>query len=898
MKTQAKRIMKGERHQQGTLRAILLLATCLAVGIAAATDTVLENEFLRMVLQPDPHIGFIRELVYKPTGRDLSAFSYFKARGGEGPATQRTNLGYLWLQGHDIRCELTKDTADEKVLDTSYRWTEKQDGMDYDFLFRQSYVLKRGESRLKVIWSIKNMASEKRSIGPWQKNTMLYRGACYTMLPQGPSQVGNANDFFPSVTHWLARVGGTTGAVEETFFAVYEHEKLHELYVYEGPVYTLEALYAPANLEPGQEWSTTYFLGVTTNLTNIAFAVPEGAIAMTPLTVEAPGKVEVTLDVAPVMALGKVRLEGNIVYGGRDIEPLAPRQVDWTPGHISRIAYSFNASASGAYILRLNVYRGAEQYRLGQEVSVYRPFIEIPLVVGKLPAGQNAIEPWPKKALAFPKIEGREIKLPVVADAGGFRVGLAHPTERIFREDRLAKDSPATNGISLCAAAGEWESIPLVVFPGGGQGLDKIQVSVAPLRRAGSDAAVDRIRLFRVGHFLTSTPSRYNPLPVGNYPGPLLPFDGPAAIAKGLNGGFWINIQAPLDAVAGEYQGTVNIDCAQGKAAIPLRLRVWNFQLPSPPSLKTSAGSVFFNIAKQMKLLNVPKYDPAKIRDDYVRWCLDYGFSPGHGMPGNYDVARMQEWGRYNRGLSALCSGYENVAKWATAETIHKCGWEGRVYHYMPFDEHGDTVVPQVADWCRQFREKNPGIKALDVYYGANTKPLHGLVDVWCVALRRNEWTRERMAAGDEFWMVNGHLIWSVDEVDFFKGRCEYWKMWSYKYTGQLPWSIVNWAGKPPDFNTLGNNASAMLLYPLPGGLTTTINWENMRDGLEDYDYLAVLKQRATAAAGKADPGLLETARRIYDDPDLHERVTDREQLEKLRQEIGALIEKLSSGVK
>jgi len=81
---------------------------------------VLENEFLRAVIAPNPDIGFIRELTYKPTGRQLSAYEHFSKRGGEGAAMDRMNFGYLWQQSKDYAYEISKQAPEEVVVSLSY----------------------------------------------------------------------------------------------------------------------------------------------------------------------------------------------------------------------------------------------------------------------------------------------------------------------------------------------------------------------------------------------------------------------------------------------------------------------------------------------------------------------------------------------------------------------------------------------------------------------------------------------------------------------------------------------------------------------------------------------------------------------------------------------------------
>ena len=597
----------------------------------------------------------------------------------------------------------------------------------------------------------------------------------------------------------------------------------------------------------------------------------------------------ITLHVAGAVPLGEVRLEGRLLRDGKEVAPTGDRRIEWTPGKVSTIDYSFEFPEPGAYMLRLSAFKDGQAYPLGREVSAYSPVVEIPIVVGKLAEGKVAMAPWPKKTVAYPPIPSRNLALPVVAEAKAFRVAAPHPTEKIFREDRLAPDAPRMECVREYLAGGEWESVQLIVFPMDGKALARVQVEVPPLRQATSGAVLDRIRVFKVSHVTTRIPSNYAYIPVGRYPDPLFPLVEALDVPAGENAGIWIDIQAPLNAPAGEYTGEIRITTGDTRTAIPLAVKVWAFNLPSPPALKTSAGAVGSRFKKAFEALHYPWN--GKAYEEYLHWCLDYGFAPGHGRPTN--AKEFVDWKTYNRGISAIVVGGNRVYPWATAEYMKTNGFEGRMWVYAEFDEHGDATVPKVAAWAQGFREKWPYVKILDVYYGNNTGPLEGLVDIWCRSPHGTAWEAQRMKAGDEFWSVNGQLLWGVED-EVFPGRKEYWQIFSRGYTGQLLWSMCATSSEPPDFNGLGCNALAMLLYPSPTGLTTSIRWDTMRDGLEDYDYLAVLKRRATAAAGKADPGLLAAARRICDDPALRERIADKVQLEKLRQEIGSLIEKLT----
>ncbi|MCM8758478.1 MAG: DUF4091 domain-containing protein [Candidatus Omnitrophica bacterium] len=894
-----------ESIRKGTLFLILLFITSwivesstIVTGERKETILTIKNEFVKVVVQPDPFAGFIKELHYLPTGRQITASEHFLARGGEGAATQRTNLGYLYKQAKDIKWQVIKDTPEEQEISVSYWWEGKQAGRDYKLRLEQLYSLKAGESRIKVVWRIENHAKETCSIGPWVKNTMLYSGNYFTMLEKGPGAAPR-DRFFPSFTNWLARTGkSSSNEKDETFFVVGEHRFFKDFYVWTGEnAYTLEIICNPIDIPPGQSWSITYFLCLAPNLPSVAWAAPEGVVSINPLMVKQPEPIQLRLQFAPVMNLGKVRIEGVMTFQGKEFMALAPNIVDWTTGKLSEVTYSFIPEQPGVYFLRLNVYQNEKQYPLGKEVDAFQKFIEIPIMVGEIPAGEIVSLPWPREEVKYAEIDGSFLEIPIVGETGEFKVGLAHPTQRVFREDRLSKTSPIEKRINRYAARGEWESIQLVVFPEG-KSLTGVRINVSPFRNRKVNAEFSVTRIYRVGHIVTKEPSNFLPYPVGYYPDPLLPMTEPVEVKDGLNVSFWINIQVPMDVPAGNYEGIITIASDRSQVSVPVNLKVWNFELPTPPALKTWAGAVGFNIKKQMEYQGVNNYDTKKIVENFIKLCLDYGFVPGFGIPGwNITPEELNKWNKYNRGLSVLPStGYGKVANWATQENAQHYNWKGKLYHYAPFDEHGDTVVPQVAEWCRNFKKEHPHIKIVDVYYGANTEPLHGLVDVWCRGLRRDEWTKQRMEAGDEFWRVNAHLLWEIEQPDVFRGRSEYWQMWAYGYTGQLMWSVANWSSPPPDFRGLGTNAMALMLYPIPGGIAPTLRWENMRDGLEDYDYLYLLREYTLQLERKGEKHpLLTRAKEIWSDPDIHLKVSGWKELESLRQEIGNLIEKLKS---
>ena len=89
------------------------------------------------------------------------------------------------------------------------------------------------------------------------------------------------------------------------------------------------------------------------------------------------------------------------------------------------------------------------------------------------------------------------------------------------------------------------------------------------------------------------------------------------------------------------------------------------------------------------------------------------------------------------------------------------------------------------------------------------------------------------------------------------------WFTWRYQFEGYLIWSINYWAsGNPWEESRL--DGDGYLIYPNPAGKgkpCSSIRWELLREGIEDYDYFVLLKKRADAIIGNASSSPEQTAK-------------------------------------
>ena len=163
----------------------------------------------------------------------------------------------------------------------------------------------------------------------------------------------------------------------------------------------------------------------------------------------------------------------------------------------------------------------------------------------------------------------------------------------------------------------------------------------------------------------------------------------------------------------------------------------------------------------------------------------------------------------------------------------------------------------------------------------------------------------QRIAAGKEVWCYVNHAP-ARPYANFFldfaaiEHRILFWQAWALGVKGMHYWG-VNYAEPNQDqwkstLDIRPVNGDGLLVYPGADGPVNSIRWECVRDGLEDYDYLAVFQvcRRKLAEKGGQE-ALIARADKAGDlgkvVPDLVSFSRDPKALLDKRIEIGALIE-------
>jgi hypothetical protein len=486
-------------------------------------------------------------------------------------------------------------------------------------------------------------------------------------------------------------------------------------------------------------------------------------------------------------------------------------------------------------------------------------------------------------------------------------VWVASSLQSVKQTDRSSNNIHA----QLSAAKGEYESFQIVVQAPRNHDLTNTSIILTELITSnGHVIPATDVTLFRE-HYVnvrSSSPDwgkSNRPLGPGQYPDALIPFIDPAtgqpprstslqaapfSITAGTNQPVWVDVFVPLDASAGEYSGAFEVSSDQGKARGEISLRVWNFALPAQPSL----SSAFLVWQKDQiaigRMLLRNKITPLSTSPETIRKLAGTAGLKLAGLPfwSGADVSHCAM-----RPPPPLTDVRAAVAKLPraldlvdyTADEVSKC----------------PALYPTIQQWAyvlHQAGVKNlvtiaPSPELFDDGSGTG----RSAVDIWAVLaegyLANVDAIKRAIAKGDSVWSYTT-LVQDGDspkwEIDFppinFRIQPGFLSQ-ALNLSGIMYWRVDLWPSDPwKTVDTTGRFSSAnfpgegMLVYPGGEagvrGVVPSMRLKWIRDGVEDYEYVALLKRLGLDSWARMvitgvaadwshwtkDPNLLEAARR------------------------------------
>ena len=194
--------------------------------------------------------------------------------------------------------------------------------------------------------------------------------------------------------------------------------------------------------------------------------------------------------------------------------------------------------------------------------------------------------------------------------------------------------------------------------------------------------------------------------------------------------------------------------------------------------------------------------------------------------------------------------------------------------HVYGWDEARPEEYEQVIAAYRKALEAEPDAPIMQTYY-VNRTPheLVGTVQVWCAitSIYDEGFLEERRRLGEDVWLYvccgprPPYANFFIDQPGS-DHRILFWQAWQENATGVLYWRVnywhgllptagrteVQWPDEPWDLEQLATwrefkvNGDGWLVYPWHDWTPlASVRLENVRDGIEDYEYLALLGELA-----------------------------------------------------
>ena len=473
--------------------------------------------------------------------------------------------------------------------------------------------------------------------------------------------------------------------------------------------------------------------------------------------------------------------------------------------------------------------------------------------------------------------------------------------EKGFREGRPFDGQIGEAG-KVELAANESEGVQLVLrskVP-----LKNVRVSVSELvSDDGVRMDADQIEVLPVGYVNTKRPP-YFVSHVGWWPDPLLSFMPAFDLDAAVYQPVWLDVRTTPSQHPGRYAGTVTVSADDAPTLrVPLVVVVWGFRVPVEHHFPTAV--TFWDKTLRPLYSNDPaewgkfmaycreKADGSSLGAGEARRLFEirracHDMLLAHRLvPDNIyrsvppridDVVHWRERGVRMFNISCASEGPEKMIELLDeyVPKLKRAGLLDMAYIYS-WDETDPIHFPAIAQSFGAIKAAYPMIPLMTTARDHSLGGASGLadaVDIWVPETDVYEQSPDAISAARErgckvFWYTcmfphHPYANWFIEGsaaehrllMGFmpFRFRCDgfvhyslnLWKAPPEGGGGDVPWTEVLTTGPltNSDGRSHGNyNGDGVLFYPGPDGPVPSIRLKCVRDGLEDYEYLWLLRR-------------------------------------------------------
>lgn len=348
----------------------------------------------------------------------------------------------------------------------------------------------------------------------------------------------------------------------------------------------------------------------------------------------------------------------------------------------------------------------------------------------------------------------------------------------------------------------------------------------------------------------------------------------PFRLDKGKYKQFWLTVHVPPDVPAGLYRGEIKVKSKEGNSSehsIPVAVRVLDFELPKPATFRDVERPFYATVYPgDVDILANPKIAANLARHNVLNPFL----------------------GEHN----------SDTATEKALKTLEASGLDtSRLFAFLPSSYHtmSDPACPSDSDWTRYTESRHQltnAVARVRERYGDKTKAMsYGYDEAGADVIRteRAAWRSVHEQGG--LTLVSSrfqpYVLYALDAalvpsapspfraanaaalhasnpdmlVGWYAGphagpenpdlaRMQYgWQTWrsGYDMVAQYALFRKGWAEFNRSFEN--NLRSLTLAYQADDDLIDTLQWEGIREGLDDIRYATLLKQLATKALKSKD---------------------------------------------
>ncbi|MBI4557453.1 MAG: VCBS repeat-containing protein [Candidatus Hydrogenedentes bacterium] len=455
--------------------------------------------------------------------------------------------------------------------------------------------------------------------------------------------------------------------------------------------------------------------------------------------------------------------------------------------------------------------------------------------------------------------------------------------KKVFKDEPyLRKDAEAWPS-SVSLAANELEGVQIVVVPLW-KDLKNLRITVTDLNQIGGSSRIpsEDILVYRIG-YVKIGPSEYNFRVEKQGWWPDITFsDSPIDVAADQDAQpYFVTVRTRDDTPAGDYAGEIHI-VADGCSPVnlPFQAHVWDFALPKETHLKTS---FWMNESWLQRFYKYSDRTPLEVRKRFYQYHLDHRAGPikdfplnGEGMMEDFEYLMANGQNNFFIGVPGLATEKERTEFLENVRTtralLEQKGWDQMALFYS-----WDEVAVMTRHAIPQFVETNAWLKTTMSWWprletSAPEPSLFGAVDIWCPVIDHfdPQVLEDRKAKGERLWF---YTVWGrpgiMIEFPATDHRLMFWECWKYGAEGFLYWGTTHWNlnctsdKRWPEVDWIpwneqpGHNGCGYLIYPGPDGTPLgSTRFEAVRDGIEDYEYLHLLKTLLESMGDSIPPDL------------------------------------------